>query len=174
MRPSNQALIKKQWEYPRQLHFLWLVRNSQIINNMICSNILAESLHKKNTPSSACSMGKATSKTKTPSLFWFWLSTQFTPAEGIGLTGEAFCEDVWVRCLHEFRSSDRQGNHWGNLRFLQAGLTGRHSFAYFSVAVDRKVSRFEGETIRWKDRKLIKKNKQTINPKPLATSPSLS
>jgi len=28
---------------------------------------------------------------------------------------------------------------------LQAGLTGRHSFAYFSVAVDRKVSRLEGE-----------------------------
>jgi len=35
---------------------------------------------------------------------------------------------------------------FGNPRFLRASDRERHSFAYFSVAEDRKVSRQKGET----------------------------
>jgi len=43
----------------------------------------------------------------------------------------------------------------GTCASKQAGLTGRHSFAYFSVAVDRKVSRLEGENECSKEFRII-------------------
>ena len=61
-------------------------------------------------------------------------------------------------CTSFAAATDRAMTEGICMFFMQAGLTGRHSFAYFSFAVDRKVSRHEGETDCWKALKPIKRN----------------
>ena len=51
-----------------------------------------------------------------------------------------------------------------SLLFMRDCEPGRHSFAYFSVAADRKVSRHKGETTSEKNNSLIRLNKNNIHP----------
>jgi len=145
---------------------VFFVAAAELANDKaIRSDILAEGFHKKHAFLSLLD-GEGKSKAKSLLGLDFDLHPHLhQPKALVWLARLSARMSECTVCTSSAAATGRAMTEGTCMLFMQAGLTGRHSFAYFSVAVDRKVSRLEGESECMKEfRKKIVIDKHT-NPR---------